>query len=92
MALIRQIGQHFRAYQVEPKTTIRSTGQLFSGAYSTPEQTSHKRRELDRRCHRDRRQKQLPVLMNMRSPYSRRTNGRRSKDSGYVETGIDVYA
>lgn len=93
MAFIRRIGQHFDAYQIQPRQAITRAEALLQNANSSSSQSGyHKRRELDRRCHRDRRQTQQRVLLDLRSPYSRRTTGRRSSESGQTMIGIDVYA
>ncbi|MGD8925885.1 MAG: hypothetical protein PVG20_03475 [Thioalkalispiraceae bacterium] len=49
------------------------------------------RRELDRRCGRDRRQQQRSVLIDLRSPHARRKHSRRDLENDNSIKGIDTY-
>jgi len=93
MATIRQINGGFISAYVKPNMVERTVKQLLpnSNNYSEAKDKSP-RRELDRRCGRDRRQQNHAILFDLRSPYARRKNYRRDSEGNGSLSGIDTYA
>ena len=91
MAVIRQIKGRFVSAYVKPKMVARTVKQLMPGTQSDQLKYNAARREIDRRCGRDRRQQDQAILINLRTSHARRKNGRRGSEDNTVH-GIDIYA
>ena len=91
--MLRRIQTNFNSAYVTP-TAISKKVQQFTTQKSAPVQdrAEQARRDHDRRCNRDRRQQRQAILMDLRSPYTRRKIGRRSEENTKSATGIDIYA
>lgn len=92
MARIRQLTGSFAAAYVKPAMVERAVQQLIPTAQNTLIKDKPPRRELDRRCGRDRRQQNRAILYNLRSSYSRRKNYRRDSENNGSLSSIDTYA
>jgi len=76
----------------EKSKAIASTIQLLTPSTQRPVPEAQPiRREIDRRCGRDRRQSNCAILLNLRSPHARRLNSRRDLESENSHSGIDTY-
>ena len=91
MARLCQINGSFVSAYVKPTMVERTVQQLIPNPNSNLAGNSP-RRELDRRCGRDRRQQNQAVLIDLRSPYTRRKNYRRDSENNRAPSGIDTYA
>ena len=95
MAYLRKLGSHFDPVFIKPANLSRAVTlfRVHAAQIPDPEGQLLKRRQLDRRCGIDRRSQQQPILLDTRSPYSRRKiNHRRTRDDNESAAGIDVYA
>jgi hypothetical protein len=97
MAYLRQLSSHFDLVYLKPANLSRAITVLSTNppAQQLPEQQQLVRRQQDRRCGIDRRSQQRPILLDTRSPHSRRKQRRRQQDAPLHEesrAGIDVYA
>lgn len=92
MTVIRQLRNHFDASKLRPTVVERQRRIVLQTYQPVPSSESAIRHQPDRRCGRDRRQQQRPVLINLRSPHARRTERRRQSESSEAIIGIDVYA
>lgn len=93
MAIISQIKGAFISKYVKPTAVAARTVQRLSPNTQSPRQQDQPvRREIDRRCGRDRRQSAHAILINLRSAHARRMNGRRDSEGTDHNSGIDIYA
>ena len=92
MATIRQINGGFISAYVKPKMVERTVQQLIPNSQNNQFGDKPPRRELDRRCGRDRRRQNQAILLDLRSPYARRKNYRRDSENNGALSGIDTYA
>jgi hypothetical protein len=101
MAYLRQLSSHFDPVYLKPSNLQRVVQQWRTSpapAYTPDEQQRPPRRQQDRRCGIERRSRQLPTLLDTRSPHARRKqNSRRLADGTFslegagAGVGIDVY-
>jgi len=91
MAVIGQISRKFVSKYVKPKTIIRTVQLLIPKAQQPPQENQPIRRQIDRRCGRDRRQADCAILLNLRSAHARRKNSRRNTEISNTISGIDTY-
>jgi len=91
MAVISQIKGTFVSKYVKPKTIARTVQLLIPDTLRPPQEEQPVRRQIDRRCGRDRRQNDRAILLNLRSAHARRKNGRRGTETGNTISGIDTY-
>ncbi len=90
--MLRRIRKNFNSAYISPMSASRKAQQLTSYESAQLNNTEQQpRREHDRRCGRDRRQSRQAVMLDLRSPYARRKNGRRDKEMKYHSIGLDVY-
>jgi hypothetical protein len=92
MATIRRIRGSFISEYVKPRIIERTVEQLIPTIQPGKQAKQSARRELDRRCGRDRRQQKQDVLLDLRSPHARRKQSRRDWEDDNSLTGIDTYA
>ena len=92
MATLRRIRGNFLSEYVKPRIVERTVERLISSAPSQKRMSQGVRRELDRRCGRDRRQIKQEVLLDLRSPHARRKESRRNWENDTSLKGIDTYA
>lgn len=91
MAILRRIRGSFISDYVKPDMVERTVAQLIPTAPIRKSTSQPVRRELDRRCGRDRRQQNQDVLLELRSPRARRKQSRRDFESDSSIKGIDTY-
>lgn len=98
MAYLRQLSSHFDPVYLKPANlakAVRYWQTSINTSYSQPQTQLPPRRQQDRRCGVERRQRQLPVFLDTRSPYARRKIAMRRQHDGesahQVGTGIDIY-
>ena len=92
MANISQIKGVFVAKYVKPTAVARTVQRLSLTTQGLRPQNQPVRREIDRRCGRDRRQGDHAILINLRSAHARRMSGRRDSENTDRNAGIDIYA
>ncbi len=92
MATIRRITGKIVSTYVKPIAVKRVVKQLVSTAQANGQNKRPVRRQIDRRCGRDRRQQQHPIIIDLRSSYARRLNSRRDYEDMNDNAGIDTYA
>jgi len=98
MAYLRQLSSHFDLVYLKPANLGRAITLLGTNpsAKQLPEQQQRARRHQDRRCGVERRCQQRPILLDTRSPHSRRKQSRRRQQDNPLHeesrAGIDVYA
>ena len=91
MAVISLIKRTLVSKYVKSKA-VASTVQLLTPSAQRPAaETQPVRREIDRRCGRDRRQSNCATLLNLRSAHARRKTGRRGCEARNTTSGIDTY-
>lgn len=88
MATIRRITGKIVSTYVKPV----AVKQLVSTAQANGQNKKPARRQIDRRCGRDRRQQQHPIIIDLRSSHARRLNSRRDYEGMNDNAGIDTYA
>ena len=77
MSTIRRLRGSFVSCYVKPSLVERTVEQLIPASKTRKLQVKQPvRRELERRCGRDRRQQQQAVLLDLRSPHARRKTSR----------------
>ena len=99
MAYVRQLNSHFDPVYIKPANLRRLASEwrlTATPAYAQDQQQWPARREQDRRCGIDRRTRQVPTLLDTRSPHARRKQSSRrdwdGQGTAVVTAGIDVYA
>jgi hypothetical protein len=98
MAYLRRLSSHFDPAYIKPSNLGRAISVFRAKPLDIPfaDQQPSLRRPLDRRSGIDRRSRQLPILLDTRSPHARRKQARRHDEDDQlredVGRGIDVYA
>ena len=98
MAYLRQLSRHFDPVYIKPANLTRVVSLWRTNPNFIPTETRPlpARREQDRRCGTDRRRRQLPTLLDTRSPHAQRKQVSRRQQDGVMQeesaVGIDVYA
>lgn len=98
MAYLRQLSSHFDPVYIKPANLSRVVSLWRTNQITVPAEPRQQpsRREQDRRCGIDRRHRQLPTLLDTRSPHARRKQSYRRQQDNYMDeesgAGIDVYA
>ncbi len=96
MAILRQIANQFDPVYLRPTTLAKAVQELVPKVNTQQTEIGNQlpRYPQDRRSGQDRRRKNQPVLIDMRSPHSRRVNrGRRDAEPyNNAIVGIDTYA
>jgi len=92
MAIIRRITSNIVSTYVKPVAVKQVVKQLVTTTQVYGQKQQPIRRQIDRRCGRDRRQQQRPILIDLRSSYARRVNCRRDSETHTQQASIDTYA
>ncbi|MGD8782955.1 MAG: hypothetical protein PVF28_04725 [Thioalkalispiraceae bacterium] len=92
MSTIRRLRGSFVSCYVKPSLVERTVEQLIPASKTRKQVKQPVRRELERRCGRDRRQQQQAVLLDLRSPHARRKTSRRTFGEQSGIEGIDTFA
>jgi len=90
--VIRRIQNNLNSAYICPTSASRKAQQLTSQDSAQQKDAEQQtRRDLDRRCGRDRRQTRQAVMLDFRSPHARRKSGRRNREMNHHSIGLDVY-
>jgi len=90
--VLRRIQSNLNSAYICPQSASKKAQSLISHDSEPLKNTEHQaRRDLDRRCGRDRRQVRQNIMLDLRNPYARRKSGRRIQEAVSHLKTLDIY-